>query len=145
LSQTSPTQQINIVSAPTMYPTSIHALLHPAPSEHNARRIGPEAKQRVSFPLLAGRGVGGLGEWSAIISPDHRCFRPDAADAGNANCANTACNSPSFDGQTGTGIHEGWLALACACVCVCGSACVRCVSETANWHISSARRRAMGI
>src|ERR1700677_4954222 len=93
------------------YLLPVHALLRPrSQCEHKARRDGPDVLRL--FPLLAeGGGVGELGEPSAIISPDRPCFRPDAV--GNANCANTACSSPSFDGQIGTGIHEG----ACACAC----------------------------
>ena len=68
-----------------------------------------------------------------MISPDRRCFRPDA-DVGNVNCASTACSSPSFDGQIGTGIHEGGLAWACVCVCCCA------VSR-ANGQISSSSRQ----
>jgi hypothetical protein len=67
----------------------VHALLRPrSQCGHEARWVGPEAARL--FPLLAEGGAGELGELSAIISPDRRCFRPNGADVGNANCANTA-------------------------------------------------------
>lgn len=126
-----PPQHIN--QRQIMYSTAFHALLRPrSQCWHDARRVGPEAARL--FPVLA---EGELGELSAIISPDRRCFRPDATDAGKANCANTACSSPSFDGQTGTGIHDVGLAL----VCTCDSACVCCVSKAANGQISSSSRQ----